>query len=204
MSGASVELPLFPLQAVLFPEGRLTLKIFEARYLDMVGSCMRAQRPFGVVGLEAGSEVRGAGGDVRLRPVGTLAELSDVDSAQPGILQIACRGTLRFSIESSRQQADGLWLAHVTERAADAEVAPAADHASAVKGLRDAVATLEQHGASPFLPPHRFESAGWVANRWCEILPISLDAKQLMLELADPLARLGLVDSLLRARAGRT
>jgi len=50
-------LPLFPLQTVLFPGGRLNLKVFEARYLDMVGDCLRQQRPFGVVCLQAGGEV---------------------------------------------------------------------------------------------------------------------------------------------------
>ena len=45
------ELPLFPLQSVLFPGGLLGLKVFEVRYLDLVGRCLREQRPFGVVAL---------------------------------------------------------------------------------------------------------------------------------------------------------
>ena len=54
------ELPLFPLQTVLFPGGFLGLKVFEARYLDLIGSCMRERSPFGVVGLRSGTEVRKA------------------------------------------------------------------------------------------------------------------------------------------------
>ena len=34
------ELPLFPLRTVLFPDGLLELKIFEARYLDLMTRCM--------------------------------------------------------------------------------------------------------------------------------------------------------------------
>ena len=48
-------LPLFPLQAVLFPGALLHLKVFEARYLDLVGSCLRNGTPFGVVCLKQGS-----------------------------------------------------------------------------------------------------------------------------------------------------
>ena len=52
------DLPLFPLRAVLFPAGLLALKVFEARYVDMVADCLRHQRPFGVVCLLHGGEVR--------------------------------------------------------------------------------------------------------------------------------------------------
>ena len=45
------ELPLFPLQAVLFPDGLLGLKIFEARYLDLITTCLRERSAFGVVAL---------------------------------------------------------------------------------------------------------------------------------------------------------
>jgi len=62
------------------------------------------------------------------------------------------------------------------------------------------VATLAAQGAAPFLGPHRFDEAGWVANRWCEILPLPLEAKQRLMTLEDPVARLDVVDSLMRAR----
>ena len=52
----------------------------------------------------------------------------------------------------------------------------------------------------PFLAPHRLDDAGWVANRWCEILPLPLEAKQRLMALEDPVARLEVVDSLMRAR----
>jgi hypothetical protein len=50
-TGAMTALPLFPLRSVLFPGGLLGLKVFEARYLDLIGQCLRQQRPFGVVAL---------------------------------------------------------------------------------------------------------------------------------------------------------
>ena len=194
------EQPLFPLRTVLFPDGLLELKIFEARYLDLMSRCLREQAPFGVVALRAGSEARTAAGEpVQLYEVGTLAELIEVDSPEANILLVRCRGTRRFSLGATRQEADGLWVGEASPLGDDPVVAPSAAHANIVKSLVDAVATLSAQGAEPFLAPHRFDDAGWVANRWCEILPLPVDAKQRLLSL-EPLSRLDIVDSLMRVR----
>jgi Lon protease-like protein len=203
------ELPLFPLRAVLFPGGLLGLKVFETRYLDLISDCLRGGRPFGVVALRSGGEVgsgRGVGDEsangprVSFEPVGTLAELISADSEQPGILTVTCRGTERFRVASSRQRADGLWLARSEAIAADPAVAPSAALMGTVRGLSEAIASLKLQDTEPFLEPHRFDDAGWVANRWCEILPISQSAKFKLMELADPLVRLQLVDDFLRSK----
>ncbi len=195
------ELPLFPLQSVLFPGGLLGLKVFEARYLDLVSTCMREQRPFGVVALRQGSDVRSTpAATTEFETVGTLVALLDVDSAQPGILELRCRGTHRFRVHESKQQADGLWLAQATSVPDDEETAPTEALIATVRGLAAAMAALKKQGAQPFLEPYRFDSAGWVANRWCEILPITLAAKQKLMELPDALVRLELVDEFLRSR----
>jgi Lon protease-like protein len=197
------ELPLFPLRTVLFPAGLLELKIFEVRYLDLMSRCMREARPFGVVCLKSGVEAGISGDAVSLHEVGTLAELIEVDSAQAGILIVRCRGTRRFALGATHQQGDGLWLGAASALADDPLLAPGPAHANIVKSLADAIASLAAQGAEPFLEPHRFESAAWVANRWCEILPLPLEARQRLMTLADPLARLDIVDSLLRVEHGR-
>jgi Lon protease-like protein len=194
------DLPLFPLQTVLFPGGLLSLKVFEARYLDLMGACLRESRPFGVVALRTGHEVRRPDDSVALEKTGVLAELIDVDSTQPGILQVRCRGTQRFEITGTRQQADGLWLAQTTAVADDEVVAPDEGRLDTVRSLANAIASLKAQGAQPFLSPYHFASAGWVANRWCEILPISLAAKQKLMELPDAQVRLQLVDEFLRSK----
>ena len=199
-SPSSLELPLFPLQAVLFPDGLLSLKVFEARYLDLMARCLRDRAGFGVVGLKRGSEVHRPDQPVVFEPVGTKAELIDVDSAQAGILLVRCRGGERFDIQSSRRQGDGLWLAETTPIAADEKVPPPPALGGAVRGLIDAIAALDGQGTQPFLVPHRFDDAGWVANRWCEILPIPLAARQRLMELRDPLVRLEIVDDFLRSK----
>jgi Lon protease-like protein len=192
------DLPLFPLQAVLFPGGLLSLKVFEPRYLDLVGNCLRDSKPFGVVALRQGSET--GHGSIVFEARGTTAELIDVDSTQANILLVRCRGTQRFDVQASRQQSDGLWIGKALAVADDETVAPHEAVHDTVRGLANAIATLKSQGAEPFLPPYRFDSAGWVANRWCEILPISLAAKQKLMELPDAQVRLQLVDEFLRSK----
>jgi Lon protease-like protein len=199
-SPTTFELPLFPLQTVLFPGGLLSLKVFEARYLDLVGSCLRESKPFGVVALKQGADVRRGSEVVAFENLGTIAELIDVDSAQAGILQVRCRGTQRFDVKKSHQQSDGLWVAKANSVPDDEAVAPAESMHETVRGLANAIATLKAQGAEPFLAPYQFDSAGWVANRWCEILPISLAAKQKLMELPDAQVRLQLVDEFLRSK----
>ena len=79
-------LPLFPLGTVLFPGGVLPLRIFEVRYLDMIGKCHKVGAPFGVVGLTEGHEVRKAGqGAESFHDVGTLANIVELASPQAGL-----------------------------------------------------------------------------------------------------------------------
>lgn len=194
------ELPLFPLQTVLFPGGLLSLKVFEARYLDLAATCLREQQPFGVVALLKGHEVRRGDDAVVFESIGVLAEMLDVDSTQPGILQLRCRGTQRFRVDSAAQQADGLWVAQAELLPGDEPAAPAEAMHETVRGLANAIASLKGKGVEPFEAPYRFDDAGWVANRWCEILPIPLAAKQKLMELPDGNVRLGLVDEFLRGK----
>ena len=195
------ELPLFPLQAVLFPGGLLGLTVFEARYLDLITDCLRSGRPFGVVALRSGDEVRRGADQVSFEPVGTQAELIGADSEQPGILLVRCRGTARFRVEASRQQADGLWLARTRPIADDEVRLPDESLIDTVRALAATIATLRNNkNESPFLQPYRFDDAGWVANRWCELLPISQAAQQKLMELPDAMVRLELVDDFLRSK----
>ena len=193
------ELALFPLQSVLFPGALLPLKVFEARYLDLIGQCLRQSAPFGVVCLRQGSDA-GRGG-VRFEREGVVARIDSVDAEQAGILQVRCTGTRRFAIVGEpRQQSGNLWLADVHTQTDDETLAPEAAFMPTVKALANAIGALRQQGNTPFAEPYRFDDAGWVANRWCEILPISLAAKQRLMLLPEPQLRLRLVDEYLRGK----
>jgi hypothetical protein len=194
-------LPLFPLHSVLFPGGMLGLKVFEARYLDLVTDCLRRQRPFGVVCLLQGSDVRAGQRDARFESTGVLARLDDVDSEQAGLLRVRCTGTRRFSLLGKpRQQADGLWTTAFALLPDDVEQPPASEMLPTVKALASAIASLKTQGSVPFNEPYRLDDAGWVANRWCEILPIALGAKQKLMALPEPDIRLQLVHEYLRGK----
>jgi Lon protease-like protein len=194
-------LPLFPLRSVLFPGGQLHLKVFEARYLDLVATCLRERTPFGVVALQKGQEVQGSEhGAVSFEHIGCVARILEADCPQPGIMQVRCQGEERFEIVSARQEANGLWTAQVRDVPADALLAPTEHLVGTARSLAQAIANLKEQGQQPFLQPFHFESAGWIANRWCELLPISNAAKQRLMELDDPLMRLQLVDEYLRGK----
>ena len=187
-------LPLFPLRSVLFPGGMLSLKVFEARYLDLVADCLRRRHGFGVVCLLQGNEAGNGHAAVSFESIGVLARLDEVDGERPGLLQVRCTGTQRFKLDGeAARQPDGLWVAAVSLLADDEPVLPAPALLPTVQALANAIATLKEQGALPFHEPFRLDDAGWVANRWCEILPIPTGAKQKLMELPDPQVRLQLV-----------
>ncbi len=194
------DLPLFPLRSVLFPDAQLPLKVFEARYLDLVADCLRNQTPFGVVCLTKGPEAGDLATQVHLEEVGVLARLDEVDAEQPGILRVHCTGTQRFRLTAPPvQQPGGLWVAPSAELLpADPPRLPGPAMLQTVQALAEAIRKLAERGAEPFAKPYRLDEAGWVANRWCELLPVSLAAKQKLMELDDPVIRLSLVDGYLR------
>lgn len=192
---------LFPLQTVLFPGGLLHLKVFEARYLDLMSHCMRSSEPFGVVCIGRGAEAGPNPDGVRIESVGVLARIDEVDAEQAGILKVRCTGTSRFRLtQAPTQRPDGLWTAPAEPIEDDSTQRPADSMQATIEALKEAAASLQEQGTLPFQQPLRWDDAGWVANRWCELLPIALAAKQRLMELEDPVIRLQLVDEFLRSR----
>jgi uncharacterized protein len=198
---ALLKVALFPLKSVLFPGALLPLKVFEARYLDLVSRCLRESAPFGVVCIGAGHEV-GKDGAQRFESEGTLAHIDEVDAEGANLLRVRCRGGERFRIVgAARQESDGLWLADIETLPADEAVVPGAEQFTTVQALQQVIASLrEQQGQVPFAEPYALDDAGWVANRWCEILPIPLAARQKLMMLPDPQARLQLVHEYLKGK----
>ncbi len=192
-------LPLFPLQTVLFPGAILGLKIFETRYLDLVSECLRNGQPFGVICLRQGAEAGRGKLPVELEEVGVLAHIDEVDAEQPGILHLRCLGGQRFRLAGAATQRDsGLWQARCELIEADPARLPGPAVQHTVDALAEAIRKLQSQDKTPFAPPYRLDDAGWVANRWCELLPVSLAAKQKLMALDDPVIRLSLVDGFLR------
>ena len=192
-------LPLFPLQTVLFPGASLGLKVFESRYLDLVSECLRGGLPFGVVHIDQGTEAGRSPVPMRFATIGVLTRIDEVDAEQPGILRVRCTATQRFRrIGEPREEANGLWVTRAEAIADDPVRLPGPSMLNTVQALAGAIKSLTEQGKSPFTEPYRLDDAGWVANRWCELLPITATAKQKLMELEDPMIRLSLVDGFLR------
>ncbi len=195
-------LPLFPLGSVLFPDGVLALRVFEVRYLDMVRKCHRTGAPFGVVALTQGQEVRQAGApEERFNDIGTLAIIEQLETPQPGLVTLLCRGSQRFRITQRHHLQHGLWIADVDHVEQDLTVPVPDDLKKASTALAQVLHTLQVR--DPDIPhlvtptAAQLNDCGWVANRWCELLPVPLELKQRLMELDNPLVRLELVGDVL-------
>ncbi len=197
------ELPLFPLQTVLFPQGHLHLKVFEARYVDLMTQCLRSQQPFGVICLRQGAEVRREGDTIELESIGTLAYLQTLDAESAnGVLKAHCIGGRRFGYRRVVQGANGLWVAHkVSLIPDDVVMKPQERFKDAMIALARTVAALDIRSPGQFpTTDRRFTELGWVANRWSELLPIPLSARQQLMALTDPAGRLEVIDAFLRQK----
>ena len=177
-------LQLFPLNTVLFPGGPLPLRIFEARYLDMVRRGLKEQTPFGVVLILAGAE---ADTDPKVADIGTSARVVDFDTLPDGLLGITCIGERRFRIVRRWQQTDGLNVGEVEYLSGDTACAVPAEFSHLGELLREVLPKL---GGAYMYVDARYEDAGWVGNRWAEILPLTMAERLELLKLEDPLARL--------------
>ena len=190
------ELPLFPLRTVLFPGGLLPLRIFEPRYVDMVGRCMRAGSDFGVVLITGGQET-GAVAD--LAPIGTSAHIVDFNALPDGLLGLMCRGARRFRLLARRVQSDGLHVGTVEWLAEPVPSALAPEHRPLALVLRR---VLQELGDTARHLEADYDEAGWVSNRLAEFLPLERNSQQELLELADPQERMRQLAPLIEVPAG--
>jgi hypothetical protein len=194
-------IPLFPLQTVLYPDGYLPPQIFEVRYLDMVKRCIEHQEDFGVVALVQGDEVRKPDQHETLCAVGTMAHIGEWKAVIPGLMQLRCSGRRRFRIVAAEQLKHGLWMAEVSAIDDDMTVPIPSDQQDVADSLGMLIQTLQERGVPPeqmpMQAPYRLQEAGWVANRWCELLRLPLAQKQLLLAQENPVLRLELVQDVM-------
>ncbi|WP_233799903.1 LON peptidase substrate-binding domain-containing protein [Paraburkholderia sp. HP33-1] len=192
------DLPLFPLHTVLFPDGLLPLKIFEARYLDMARDCLREKTAFGVCMLKSGAEVARDEEPSVPETIGCLAEIDECDVEAFGMLLIRARGTKRFRLLSHRVEASGLLVGMAEPLADDLPLEGnvlLAKFGACAEVLERIIATIRERAPDslPFAEPFRLDDPSWVSNRLAEVLPIALRARQKLMELTDAGARIDVV-----------
>lgn len=171
----SEELPLFPLDTVLFPGGELSLRIFEMRYRRLVDICGKRQ-PFVIVRIREGREV---GEPAFTCDIGTRAYFDQLLSQRDGTLGALVAGAQRVRLSDWRAEEDGLIFARVHPM-------PAENYVRIPDDLAALTATLEEQG-------HAIPDAGMLAWRLAEALPLNASVRQTLLEESDAGQRLDIV-----------
>jgi Lon protease-like protein len=195
---SAIEIPLFPLRAVLFPGGHLPLRIFEQRYLNLVRDCARTNTGFGVCMISEGEE---AVSPVKTTTVGTHAQVVDWYTLEDGLLGVSTMGTVRFMIESSWPREDGLLLGKVRIIPEPPPFQIPEEFALLTEVLSRFMEKLgDQY---PGFSPDHLQDGVWVGYRLSELLPLSGIEKQHLLEQSDPVERLqSLLEILPRFQSG--
>jgi uncharacterized protein len=191
-------LPLFPLNTVLFPRTSMPLRIFEARYKDMIGECLENGTPFGVCLIQEGKE---SGGIALPHVLGTLAEIKKAEHKANGDIHITIEGSKRFRLVEELKRSP-TWLARVeileepvgdqdTTRDAKEELRAAMSrYANLYYLLTSKQLMFEKH----FRDPVR------LSYYLADLLELDNDEKQALLEAPDAATRLEIERELLPAQ----
>ncbi|CAE6939114.1 MULTISPECIES: LON peptidase substrate-binding domain-containing protein [Pseudomonas] len=180
-----MNLPLFPLNTVLFPGCKLDLQIFEARYLDMIGRCMKQSAGFGVVCIVEGEEVGDAA--PRFSAIGCEALVRDFQQQPNGLLGIRVEGGRRFRVQHASVLPDQLTVADAQWLEDEPDLALGEEHAD----LAALLSALAQHPLVDSLGMGD-EASGQsdLANQLGYLLPLLPEQKLQLLALDSPSERL--------------
>ncbi len=197
--GVSDTLPMFPLNAVLFPGVTVPLKVFEDRYRAMIHHLLRVEDPtdrvFGSVGIREGYEV-GEHGSQSLFKVGCRVKLAEVESNADGTFDIVAVGLER--IELDRLDTSGTFpVGHVHKRPEVPGLVPEEieERARATfAAYRVALGTFREDPYPAELP----RDPSYLSWTLAAVAPLPLQERQALLEVEDTATRLTMVTDLLR------
>ncbi|MCK2149142.1 MULTISPECIES: LON peptidase substrate-binding domain-containing protein [Marinobacter] len=188
-----MNVPLFPLNSIVLPRGRIPLQLFEPRYIDMLTRCLKEDRGFVVVLLRDGAEV---GPTASFYDIGTYVRIIDFQQLENGLLGITVEGTAKVTVVRSWRQEDGLNVGDVEVLLdeADSEVPDRFNE------LPSVLRALFRHPVVRDLDMDvDYGDARHVGWRLTELLPLDKQEKQRLVELQDPLERLSRLQELLEA-----
>lgn len=187
------EIPLFPLSAHLLPGGKMSLRIFEPRYVRMVKEACAADTGFGICMLNAqGDKHR----NEHIYLIGTHAKVIDFDLLDDGFLGVIVEGDKCFKINSIITQSDELrvgkceWLDDWLGQSADYSIAPLDEK---LMEIFDKYPELQSLYQNP-----QFNDPIWVIYRWLELLPVDAEQKQQFLQQKDCVKALNFLTQLVR------
>lgn len=169
-------LPLFPLKTVAFPQGLLPLKVFNSTYLKLVRECIADDISFGIVAMVPSANVAKDSG-FPFASVGTSLTVLPQDMQSRNVAMMQCIGQKRFKVRQATQRTDGLWIGQVEDIRPDFSIPIPHDLKMTRLGLRSIVESMTDElpkNELPFVQPYEFNDCNWVANRWCELLNLTL------------------------------
>ena len=199
------DIPLFPLNIVLFPGGRFDLQIFERRYIDLVSHCMRTGTGFGICLLKSGDETNGNNLNQTVYNTGTYAKIVDWDQLESGLLGITVEGAVKFVAQDFWKEEDDVLHASVEFsdiESTEADVIPLGDEYTALSEL---LRNLEDHplvaGRNLSIDYSDLRQLGW---RLSELIPLGIEVRQELLEINDPMERLSKNEKLVSEMANNS
>ncbi|MBT3463104.1 MAG: peptidase S16 [Gammaproteobacteria bacterium] len=189
-------LPLFPIQAVLFPGGVLSLPIVEARDLDTIAQIAKSDQVLGVVL----SEERGAAVSIlgrsapNIARVGTLTRIEDFDQNRQGQLTLMIRAEGKFKILDTFESPNRALIGEILMVPPEPVIATGPEDASLVEVLEHLMA----HPAVQFKASQvDYQTLSSLGGRLAELLPLRNTVRQRMLEINDPVTRLSHLEKIL-------
>ena len=188
-----MKVPVFPLNSVVLPGGRIPLQLFEPRYIDMLTRCLKSDEGFVITLLRDGAE---AGREASFYEMGTYVRIIDFQQLENGLLGITVEGDAKVSIVRSWQQDDGLNLCEM-------EFLPVETPGSIPVAFHELPSVLRALFRHPIIRDLGmsvdYEDARDVGWRLTELLPLDKQEKQHLMEIQDPLERLNRLQGLLEA-----
>ena len=201
----SNDIPLFPLNIVLFPGGRFDLQIFERRYIDLVSRCMRTGTGFGICLLKSVKETNSNNLNQTIYNTGTYAKIVDWDQLESGLLGITVEGSVKFVAQDFWKEEDDVLHASVEFseiESTEGEAIPLGDEYTALSEL---LKNLEDHplvaDRNLVIDYSDLRQLGW---RLSELIPLGIDVRQELLELNDPIERLSKIEKLVSEMANNS
>lgn len=184
--------PLFPLNSVVLPRGRIPLQLFEPRYLDMLAQCMKTNRGFVILMLKTKRE---ADINAEFYDIGTYVRIIDFRQMDNGLLGITVEGEGKVVVVKSWRERDGLNVGEVEPLMEEVDTGVPDEYSELVSVLR----ALVQHPVVKELNMQiDYEDSRDVGWRLTELLPIDKHEKQRLVELTDPLERLAILHDIIQ------
>ena len=191
------EIPLFPLQRVMFPGGRLDMQIFERRYIDLITQCMRTETGFGICLLKKGMEIAQPGTQQTIHRTGPYVNNIDWDQLPNGLLGITVEGSAKFNVEDCWQAESGVLMANVRFSASDSVGKQAIPIDDNFTPLSELLHSLESHPLieqkNLIIDYDNLWDLGW---RLAELIPVENAKRQDLLEMDDPWERIENIEQL--------